>query len=547
MKRRALQMQPLLRGAALLTLSLPASLPAGGQTVPEERLDPGYRREAPALPDAAPEVDRAVTEVAPVTAPAAAITGIRFKGAEVPERVADASQKFLGRPADTDTLKALAATMTAAYRKSDVALFTLAIPHQDLSDGIVDVHIAEGHVSDIITLTAGQPAERPQISGFFAPLLKERPASRASFERGVSLSRRQEGQKVSPRLATTGQPGAVAVLLDAEKRKNEFALGYDSRESRLVDSGRISATGAAYGTLRRTDALRGRISVTPDGRQSRSASAQYKTPIGSKGVDLSLAAAWQETRPSSLEVAGDATFLSAGLSYPLLLDFRREVSVNAAIDRVESRNTALGSVLANEQVTAARLGLRGAIAGETRSASASLTYSRGLDTGDARSSVIGSDLEFDKVAASANAVQKIGASGFLRVRAAGQWTDAILPANERLLIGGVEFGRGFRNGFVSFDKGYAVSVEPAWRPRRTGNFARSEVYLFADHAAGEVTADGVNAVDLDLSSAGLGARLAYKDMVSLGLEYAEPVNQPVAGLKDEPVITFSWSFRYRPD
>ena len=36
-------------------------------------------------------------------------------------------------------------------------------------------------------------------------------------------------------------------------------------------------------------------------------------------------------------------------------------------------------------------------------------------------------------------------------------------------------------------------------------------------------------------------------MVSLGLEYAEPVNQPVAGLKDEPVITFSWSFRYRPD
>ncbi|MEQ9506234.1 MAG: ShlB/FhaC/HecB family hemolysin secretion/activation protein [Hyphomonas sp.] len=531
---------------ALLSFCAPA-LPVGAQSVSDSRLDPGYQSAPPALPPDAPDVDRAVTEVAPVSNGAAAIAGIRFKGADVPAGVAAATEAFLGRPADTATLQALAAAMSEAYRKSDVALFTLAIPAQDLSDGVVDVYIAEGHLTDVLTLENGEISGRLQLRGYLRPALEERPTSRASFERGISLLRRTDGLTVTPRLKTVPEPGGVAMLLDVTEKKNSLALGYDSRESSLVDSGRISVNAVGYGIVRKTDALRGRLASTPDGKQSRAANLQYKTPIGTNGLNLELAGAYQETRPALVDLRGDATFLSANLSYPVILDFSKEVSLSAAIDRIESTNSALGSVIANENISAARLGASAAWSGKSRAASAKLTYSRGLGLGSAESSVLGSDTEFDKFGLSTNLVQRIGKPVFLRLKGSVQWTDDILPANERLLVGGAEYGRGFDNGLISFDKGYTVSFEPAWRPLKDGQFARSELYLFADHGDGSVTFDGVNERSFDLSSAGVGTRLAYKDFAVLGLELAEPVNQPAPGLPDDTVFTLSWSFRYQPE
>ncbi|MFN3610195.1 MAG: POTRA domain-containing protein, partial [Hyphomonas sp.] len=240
MKKRHVQLsQFLLMSVALFSFSTGDGT-AEPQTLPDERLNPGSRTDTPVItPDGAEETERGVTDVAAsaATETAVSIRGIQFRGAEVPAVVAAATQPFLGKPADTATLKDLAAAMSEAYKKSDVALFTLAIPAQDLSDGVVDVLIAEGHVSEIITRTDDTVSQRPQLRGYLRPLLTERPASRESFERGMTLARRAEGVKVTPGLRTSTDPGAVILVLDVEDKKDGFAIGYDSRESRLVDAG----------------------------------------------------------------------------------------------------------------------------------------------------------------------------------------------------------------------------------------------------------------------------------------------------------------------
>ncbi len=548
MKKRHVQLsQFLLMSVALSSLYSPPGM-AAPQTTPDERLNPGSRPETPILtPDVAEDTERGVTAVAAPDPAAAAvpIRGIQFKGADVPSIVAQATEPFLGQPADTDTLKALAAAMSEAYKKSDVALFTLAIPAQDFSDGVVDVLIAEGHVAEIITRTDGEISERRQLRGYLRPLLTERPATRESFERGMTLARRAEGLKVSPGMQTSTEPGAVILVLDVEDKKDGFAVGYDSRESQLVDAGRISASAFAYSKLRRGDALRGRISSTPDGNQSRSASLQYSTPIGTDGLTLTAAAAYQDTRPDVIPIKGDANFLTASLSYPVLLNFKQELSLNAAIDRTESTNSALGSVIANENISAARLGARGSWVEAKRSAVGNLTLAQGLDFAESTSSVAGSELQFTKLNGSASLVQVIGDDLHLRLKAAGQWADDILPANERLIIGGIEYGRGFSNGIIGFDKGYAVSFEPAWRPLNEGAFSHSELYVFADYADGSLLAGGGR--NFDLSSAGVGTRITYKKFATLGLEWAEPQALPVRGLDEDGVFTVTWALRYQPD
>lgn len=546
-KRHARFLQTLLLSVVLSSLYTPPVF-AAPQATPDERLNPGSRPETPVIdPDTAEAPERGVVDVAAPAPGASAvpIRGVQFKGTDVPAVVANATQPFLGRPADTETLKEMAAAMSAAYKKSNVALFTLAIPAQDLSDGVVEVLIAEGHVAEIVTRTDGEAQARRQLQGYLRPLLAERPASRERFERGMTLARRAEGVKVTPSLRTAPEPGAVILVLDVEDKKDGFAVGYDSRQSRLIDSGRLSASGFVYSKLREGDALRGRLSSTPDGRQSRSASLQYTTPIGTDGLTLTAAGAYQETRPASVPVKGDATFLTAALAYPVLLNFNRELAINASLDRIESSNSALGAIIADENITAARLGARGTWVTPKRSASLNFILAQGLDLGDVRSSVAGSDTAFTKANATGSFVQAIGQDIFLRLRGSGQWTDDILPANEKLMIGGIEYGRGFSNGLVSFDKGYAVSLEPAWRPLDEGPFARSEVYLFADYADGSLSGPGRQT--LDLSSAGIGVRISYKNYATLGLEWAEPLSLPVRGINENGVFTVTWALRYRPD
>lgn len=118
-------------------------------------------------------------------------------------------------------------------------------------------------------------------------------------------------------------------------------------------------------------------------------------------------------------------------------------------------------------------------------------------------------------------------------------------ANERLQIGGAEFGRGFDNALLSFDRGYAVIVEPSFRPITSGAFAASEIYLFADYGDGRIAPGSPGERSFDLGSAGLGTRIVYKEMASLGLEIADPWRVPADGVDDDPVFTFSWSFRYQ--
>ena len=92
-------------------------------------------KERTTAPSAAVQVD-AGSDTAP------AIRNIRFEGTDVPLVVAKAAQPFVGQPATKANLQALADALSKAYGRSEVALFTIAIPEQDLSSGEIRVLVA---------------------------------------------------------------------------------------------------------------------------------------------------------------------------------------------------------------------------------------------------------------------------------------------------------------------------------------------------------------------------------------------------------------------
>jgi hemolysin activation/secretion protein len=135
----------------------------------------------------------------------------------------------------------------------------------------------------------------------------------------------------------------------------------------------------------------------------------------------------------------------------------------------------------------------------------------------------------------------IGKHVVLRLAASGQWSDDALPAVERFIVGGADFGRAFPVALLAGDRGEAGSAELAWRPLKGGRFANTELYIFGDDAGVRYLERGpFPAASYDLASAGVGVRLAYREKARLDFEAARRVDVPFPGYGKGWQLNVAW-------
>src|SRR3546814_6342848 len=90
--------------------------------------------------------------------------------------------------------------MTRAYNRSSVALFTLVIPEQDLSGGIVTVASAVGYVGSVTLSGERESVPAPLVAKMASTLVSRRPLPRARFERALGNIDDIPGLTVTPTL-----------------------------------------------------------------------------------------------------------------------------------------------------------------------------------------------------------------------------------------------------------------------------------------------------------------------------------------------------------
>ena len=184
---------------------------------------------------------------------------------------------------------------------------------------------------------------------------------------------------------------------------------------------------------------------------------------------------------------------------------------------------------------------------ERRTMSGGLTLSKGLDILNARVPAKIGDATFYKVNGRAAFDQAIGKRAAVRLRASGQWTRDPLPAVERFSVGGAEMGRAFEVGLINADHGLGGLAELAFRPIRSGKFATSEIYGFADAAKVRLLPrTAFSGMDFDLASAGAGVRLGWTDKAMVEVEFAHVLDEPFPGYDEDWRLSLSWRLNIRP-
>ncbi|UKK83435.1 hypothetical protein L7H23_12775 [Sphingopyxis sp. BSN-002] len=537
-------------GALLLPAAASAAPPAATPIDGRPPLAPiGDNRDP--LPDPkAPEIELGKVELG--ARPDVVIREIRFLGAGVPPSVGRAARRFVGKPASADNLARLAGAMTRAYSRSSVALFTLVIPEQDLSDGIVEVASAEGYIAGVTLSGETGRGEKgggptPLIQRMASTLPGKRPLPRSRFERTLGNIGDIPGVSVTPTLALTGEPGAVALDLGIDAKRPTLGLGFSTRTSPYVEDGIVEANARGTSLLRSGDETRLTGAAAANFRSLLYVAGSHATPIGFEGTRAEISAAALRTRPRRLAIDGDAWSVGFGVSHPLIRSTRRNLILAARLDHLDSRNALFGSTLAADKTWTAGGSLAFRMTEERTVLGARFGVSKGLDIWGADVPAAVGETGFLYADAGVEANQAIGKIAVLRLAAVGRWTRDRLPAAQRFNVGGATFGRAFDEGLVAGDRGGAGFAEFALRPLKTGKLAQSEIYGFADYADVTLLARPTNLrTGYQLGSWGGGVRLSYADNATIGLEVADAWKQPVPGFDQGWRVALSWKLSIRP-
>src|SRR3546814_13175344 len=94
-----------------------------------------------------------------------------------------------------------------------------------------------------------------------------------------------------------------------------------------------------------------------------------------------------------------------------------------------------------------------------------------------------------------------------RLRMTGQYSADRLSGNERLAVGGPDYGRAFDTALLSGDRGLAGSFELAFRPELTPRLKGTEIYGFIDGAREIGRAEGRERVCRYVSISGVAGSL----------------------------------------
>jgi hemolysin activation/secretion protein len=512
---------------------------AGALIIDQDRLDRQLPQPAPA-PQSIPTTP---TQTGGQAAPSVALKQVRLEGSTALAGEIDAvAAPFIGRPLDVTGIRAVAEAVSAAYGKSGLALYTIVAPNQDLSGGVLILRAVEGRIESV-NITGPRAGEKNRLIRAYADrLIRERPLTRRTLERYLSLIRDIPGVTVDAQLFNAGPPGALRLDLKVQQKRFQRDIAFNTRGTPRLGAAQVQATAIGNSLFSQGDQLRTTVSVPTAISRFQFGALAYSTPLTSTGLTASANVSYLRTRPKNPPIKGDAFAAGLQLSYPIIRGYKQSLYVSGGLDMLNSDNAIYGQQISSDRQRTLRSGLSYVRTETRRSLSASVTGGLGLEGLGARVDDRLADADFRKVTLQAAVNQAIGKRVVLRLRAMGQVSDGRLPSTEQMPLGGETYGRAFAAAVVTGDRGYAGSAELGWSPPINGGLKGSEVYGFIDGGRTWFRArlPFIAATDFDLASAGGGVRFPLGKTLFLGLEAAKAVDAPFPGGSKPWRAVVSW-------
>jgi hemolysin activation/secretion protein len=373
------------------------------------------------------------------------------------------ASSFQGRCLTLSGINTLVRETTNAYITRGYVTSQAWLPAQEIAGGTLTIAVSEGRVEGISLDGQDTPALRMAFPGLVGEVLNLR-----DIEQGMEQFNRLPSQQVVIDIQPGKRPGYSSVVLRRTSTRLPVSLsfGADNGGQKSTGAGQMNAGVVLDNPLRLADQWS--LSASRDSgfrhdRRSRSLSGSVTVPYGY--WLFSYQAAWNDfhqtvpIRAARYRYQGNATVQRLGVNRTLLRDGRQKLALDLGLSRRRTENVFAGQRLSNSSVTVASL-------------SAGLNYSRTLAGGyltfnptvshglrglgatrDDPAAPYAARSEFRKLSLSASYFYPLTPSLYYLTSAYGQTSADNLYAGERISLGGQYSVRGFKEQYLTGNRG----------------------------------------------------------------------------------------------
>ncbi|MCE7798846.1 ShlB/FhaC/HecB family hemolysin secretion/activation protein [Sphingobium sufflavum] len=496
----------------------------GGRTLP---VPPAQTPDAPA-PTLPSEASAAVAPVTGTIIPRAiTVSGAPDIG---PAAFADVIVSYVGRPLSRDALSELAGAISAVARKQGFPFATAIIPHQPMTNGVLQVTLDQGQIDAVRVIGAINPAADRILT---TALATGKPTRQADLERAILLVGDLPGITVNQSRFMRQDGFGILLVTIKEKRLSAYAQ-LDNRGSKEIGPIRSTLLASVAGIAQSGDELGLIVAQTPlQPSEFIFLGGRYAMPVDSAGSRASISASYGRSHPGAslkpLDVVGKSVDAAVGYSRVLQRSRTHDASLNMELRTMHIQQRLAGLPLRNDKLTTLTAGVDAAdkFAGGILRSEAALTAGLPLPgvshEGDVMISRGDGDARFVTANYTVSWTRPLSKTVSFMLSSAGQLASRPLLATAEIGAGGQSFGRAYDYADRTGDQGVLGLFELRYDASAIipGIVDRFQLYSSIDGGYVSNLRDGAGGGSLLSSS--LGARLG-KGRIDGMVEISLPMN-----------------------
>lgn len=440
----------------------------------------------------------------------------------------------------------IAASVSAYYRSAGYLLSQAIVPAQDLPTdrpATLRIQVLEGHL-DQVRVTGLDEASAQR---WLAPALAERPLTLATLERNLLLLAEQPGVRSQANLSAGTTPQSTRLELLATQQRFAGSLSVHNRTAPSQGDARLEAHIEGRGVLGHFDRHALRWMGSGDERLSL-LSYSGDAPLGAQGTRLQWSASATRSKPETAvsNFDNESSTGSLGISHAVQRSRRVNLTVRAAFNAYDNAAETTSIRVSEDRIRALRLGLTGDLADSFGGITLlDVEFSRGLAELGASDRqdplLLGANPAFSKATLYLARLQSIGGGFSLLLAHTQQTSRDKLPTAEQLGLGGDVFLRAYDPSEAIGEKGHASKLELRWDSGALGSRWPLALTLYGYWDTGQVRRQQVAAptTRTQLEAAGIGLRFSAVRGLRGYIEWAQPIDTPVASQGDDKARVFA--------
>lgn len=435
-------------------------------------------------------------------------------------------------------LQQLVDNVTTLYRSSGYILSRAILPPQTIQNGVVQVQVIEGYVSQLTI--SGQPGwVTATLNKYGEPVLQSKPLQIKTLERSLLLMNDLPGVSVKSVLNPSPQiPASSELMLVTEQQTASSYLSYDNYGTRYLGPQEIGA-GVSLFSLTFPGSSDGvRVLTVPQTDSMQYIEYTHTNPIGSEGTKFTFGGNYINTRPqfvlSDSDIVGRSQLLYIDMLYPWIRSRSENFFIHGTANYQNVSSTILSQPFYADFFRTLVFGGEYSNVDRFRGINdIKIDLEKGFDIMGANQHLFQSRPlgvpNFFKTSLSMSRVQALPWQLSVLAAMNGQYAFEPLLATEQYAYGGPIWGRGYNPSEIVGDDGLAMTFELR---RDTGyDFVwlhQIQYYLFYD--AGIIwNRDGINLPPKQsATSTGFGTRVTFLSHATANFYYAKPLTHSIA-------------------